>query len=93
LARTTHPGDRLYAGFAGTIQAEPLGDLAILHHLGQGDEAEFGIAGGDELQGLGDVLALDELRLRRLRAAQRLQGFDGGERRRARAWDWRWPAC
>ncbi len=37
------------------------GDLAVLVDLRQGDEAQLGIAGGNELIGLGDVLAFDDL--------------------------------
>jgi hypothetical protein len=48
---------------AGTTQAEPSPSAAVADHLRQGDKAEFGVAAGDELVGLGDVLALDELRL------------------------------
>jgi hypothetical protein len=36
-----------------------------------------GVAGVDELVGLGDVLAHDQLRLHRLLDAERLQGLDG----------------
>ena len=54
------------------------GDPAVGHHLRQGDEAQQGIAAGDELVGLGDVFALDEPGLERVQQIQRGQGFDGG---------------
>jgi len=68
-------GARRRTGLAGAQQDGMLADwrMEFLRHdpggsgfaagkLGEGDKAEFGIAGGDELVGLGNALPLDEFR-------------------------------
>ena len=45
--------------------ARTAGQPAVLPHLGECDETQLGITGGDELMRLGDVLALDQLALHR----------------------------
>ena len=64
-------------------------DLAVLVDLRQRHEAEFGIAGGDELLRLRDVLPFDDLRRDRLREAELVERLRRGEAVGPSS-DWRW---
>ena len=66
------------------LRHHPARSLALAGELRQGDEAKFGIAGVDELEGLGDVVALHELRLQRLVELETLQRLDGRRAIRSR---------
>ncbi len=57
----------------------PAFDLAILVDLRQGDKAQLGIAGGDELERLGDVLPFDQLGLGGFGQFQLVQHLGGGQ--------------
>ncbi|EXI73689.1 MAG: hypothetical protein AW07_02375 [Candidatus Accumulibacter sp. SK-11] len=58
--------------------ARPFGDATLPVYLGECDEAEFGVAGGDELVGLRDALCRDELQPQLLKQTERLQRLDAG---------------